>query len=172
MDILQFPYSLLTEKLHTGELDIIIGDALCEDAFSPLELDSRTLFESPNYLVAHPDVAARYNNNDIGAMLKGECLITNCEDGGPSSLQMLRKLLFEEFGFVPEDISQTNSVGAQLMMVRACHGVAIVPGFIVDAQGSDLKRFPMPGSRKVAYQLMMLKNCSNKIAPLLFNFHL
>lgn len=119
--------------------------------------------------MAHPDIAAKYEGQPLSAMLKNECLITNCEDGGPSSLQMLRKLLIDSFGFAPDAIAQTNSVNAQLMMVRALHGIAIVPGFVADVQGTDLVRFAMPG-KIVAYRLMMLRNCPNKTAPLMFSF--
>ena len=38
----------------SDELNLIIGDALCEDSFSRLGLQSRTLFTSPNYIVAAP----------------------------------------------------------------------------------------------------------------------
>lgn len=169
VDILQYPYSALTEKLRTGELDVILGDALCEDAFSRLGLQSRTLFTSPNYIVAAPEVAGRHDG-DVRSMLTKECLITTCENTGPSSLMMLQTLFRDEFGFVPANISQTNSLDAQLMLVRARHGVAMVPGFIVDAQGAGLSRFDLPSRREIRYNLMCLKDCKNAAARLLFDF--
>ena len=169
VEILQYPYSLLTEKLKLGELDVILGDALCEDAFVRHQLDKRTLFTSPNYIAAAPEVAQRYGG-DLRAMLSGECLITTCEDDGPSSMDMLRALLMDEFGFVPSNISQTNSLDAQLMLVRARHGVAMVPGFIVDAQGAGLTRFALPSGREIQYKLMALKDGKNPATRLLFEF--
>ena len=169
VDIMQYPYSELTEKLRLGELNLIIGDALCEDSFSRLGLQSRTLFTSPNYIVAAPEVAER-NGGDVRAMLKRECLITTCENTGPSSLRMLRALVQDEFGFVPSNISQTNSLDAQLMLVRARHGVAMVPGFIVDAQGAGLVRFALPSRREISYRLMCLKDSKNPAVQLFFDF--
>ena len=169
LDILQYPYSALTEKLKMGDVDIVVCDRLCEDAFPKKTLISRTLFSSPNYIVAHPDMARRYGG-DVREMLRGECLITNCESDGPSSLQMLNILFMEEFGFVPENISQTNSVNAQLMMVRAMRGAAMVPGFILTEHGQGLTRFDLPDRRLIRYQLMYLKDCKNEAAPLLFRF--
>ena len=169
VDILQFPYSTLTEKLRTGELDIIIADALCEDAFSRRELLCRTLMESPNDLVAAPQIAERYA--DATEMLRHECLITNCEGSGPSSIDMLRRLLTDQFGFVPETIAQTNSVNAQLMMVRAGHGVALVPGFVVDAQGGSLARFSLPEKRSIRYELICLAEHANPAIDMMFGFN-
>lgn len=99
VDIWQYPYSVLIHKLRTHELDILISDALCENAFSRRELRSRTLFSSPNLLVAAPEVAEKYES--VAEMLRAECLITNCEEDGPSSVDMLRQLLMDQFGFVP-----------------------------------------------------------------------
>ncbi len=169
VDILQYPYSVLTEKLKMGEVDIIICDRFCEDSFPRNYLVSRTLFSSPNYIVAHPDVAGKYDGN-VRSMLRNECLITNCETDGPSSLQMLDTLFMDEFGFVPENISQTNSVNAQLMMVRAGRGAAMVPGFILSVYGQGLSRFDLPDRRLIQYQLMYLKDCKNDAVPLLFRF--
>lgn len=169
VDILQYPYSQLTEKLRLGELNLIIGDALCEDAFSRLGLQSRELFTSPNYIVAAPEVAQRHGN-DVRTLLQKECIITTCENTGPSSLRMLRTLFADEFGFVPANISQTNSLDAQLMLVRARHGVAMVPGFIVDAQGAGLTRFELPSQRQISYKLMCLKDSKNPAVQTFFDF--
>ena len=169
VDILQYPYSILTEKLRAGELNMIIGDALCEDAFSRLGLQSRELFSSPNYIVASPEIAGRHDN-DVHRILESECIITTCENTGPSSLQMLRTLFQDEFGFVPTNISQTNSLDAQLMLVRARHGVAMVPGFIVDAQCAGLARFELPSRRLISYRLMYLKNSRNPAVQKFFDF--
>lgn len=170
VDIMQYPYSELSEKLRTGELDLIIGLEFCEEAFARNELLTRTLFESANYLVADNSIAERYAKDGIQTMLANEILITNCEDYGPSSLQMLHNLLSSEVGFVPEQIEQTNSVNAQLMMVRAGHGVAIVPGFVVDVQGTGLNKFPLPSGEMIRYKLMRLRKNPNRAAELMFQF--
>ena len=83
---------------------------------------------------------------------------------------MLRSLVQDEFGFVPSNISQTNSLDAQLMLVRARHGVAMVPGFIVDAQGAGLVRFELPSRREISYRLMCLKDSKNPAVQLFFDF--
>ncbi len=169
VDIMQYPYSALTENLRLGELNLIIGDALCEDAFGRRGLQSRTLFTSPNYIVAAPEIAEKHSGNVL-EMLTKECLITTCENSGPSSLQMLQTLVKDEFGFVPANISQTNSLEAQLMLVRARHGVAMVPGFIVDAQGAGLVRFDLPSRREIRYNLMCLKDSKNPAVQMFFDF--
>ena len=167
VEIMQYPYSRLTSLLRTGELDVIIGDKLCESAFAPGELRTVPLLTSPNYIVADPEVAARYA--DVQEMLRGECLITNCEADGPSSLNMLSAMFQEEYGYFPAHVAQTNTINAQLMMVRARHGVAMVPGFIVEAQGAGLKRFPLPSGRIITYQLMCLRTGKNSAAKELFS---
>lgn len=170
VDILQYPYGELTEKLKTGELDVIVADRICEQAFPKEPFVSRVLFESPNYMVASREVADRYAKGNAVELLKGEYLITNCENSGPSSLEMLRDLLQEEFGFLPEKIVQTNSIGAQLLMVRSGHGVAIVPGFIKESLGEDLIRYPLPSHRIVQYQFMKLASNQNPGADRIFAF--
>ena len=172
VDIFQYPYSELSEKLRTGELDVIIGLAECEEAFARSEIGTQMLFTSANVLTASQTVASRYPAPNAKEMLAGECLITNCEDSGPSSLQMLHKLLKDEVGFIPDRIEQTNSVNTQLMMVRAGHGVAIVPGFVADAQGADLVKLPMPSgeSKKYRYELICLKGNANPAVKTLFGF--
>lgn len=85
-------------------------------------------------------------------------------------MQMLHNLLMDEYGFMPDSIAQTNSVNAQLMMVRAGHGVAIVPGFIVDVQGAGLVRSELPTHKLVRYELIRLKSSSNPFADLLLHF--
>lgn len=171
-DIFQYPYSELSEKLRTGELDVIIGLAECEEAFARSEIETHLLFTSANVLTASRTLAGRYETADAKEMLAGECLITNCEDHGPSSLQMLHKLLKEEVGFIPDRIEQTNSVNTQLMMVRAGHGVAIVPGFVADAQGADLVKLPMPSGEgnRYRYELIRLLGNANPAAGVLFDF--
>ena len=172
VDILQYPYSELAEKLRTRELDVIIGPDFCQDFFARKELTKRVLFRSSNYLAVHPDIAARYPSGDIREILMGECLITNCEDDGPSSLNMLYNLLKDAVGFVPNRIEQTNSVNAQLMMVRAGHGVAIVPDFVIDSQPMELIRYELPSDMHPDYQLMKLKKNINEAADLLMDFPL
>lgn len=169
VDILQYPYTQLIEKLKSGELDVIIADSICEGSFAKRELCTRTLFSSANTVVAEEQLALR-NDNDVVKMMRNECLITNCESEGPSSMAMLNSLLRDEFGFLPEKISQTNSINAQLMLVRARHGIAIVPEFIAVAQCPDFKRFPLPGGYTVSIKLMYLSDCENEAADLLFNF--
>ncbi|MBQ9794081.1 MAG: LysR family transcriptional regulator [Clostridia bacterium] len=170
VDFFQYPYGELTAKLKTGELDVIVADSICEQALQKEEFHSRTLFESPNYLVAHSALAQKYAGGSPVDLLKGEYLITNCENSGPSSMDMLRRLLWDAFGFVPEKISQTNSIGAQLLMVRSRHGVAIVPGFMPEIAGEEFVKYPIPGNKIVQYNLMMLADNTNPIAKRIMSF--
>lgn len=112
----------------------------------------------------------RMNASSPEELLRSSALITNCEGSGPSSMHMLHKLLMEEYGFVPETIAQTNSVNAQLMMVRAGHGVAIVPGFVLDVQGSGLVKSELPSHSLVRYELMRLSTSGNPFVDTLFHF--
>lgn len=54
VDIFQYPYGALTEKLKSGELDVILANVLCEKAFAKEEILSRPMFESFNYLGGRP----------------------------------------------------------------------------------------------------------------------
>jgi DNA-binding transcriptional LysR family regulator len=117
-----------------------------------------------------PELAKKYAGGSPVELLKGEYLITNCENSGPSSMDMLRQLLWEAFGFVPDKIAQTNSIGAQLLMVRSRHGVAIVPGFMREIDGEEFVKYPIPGNKIVKYNLMMLSDNTNPIANHLMQF--
>ena len=169
VDIFQYEYSTLTEKLRSGELDVIVALYTCEQAFDPDQIENRTLFQSENYLVMDRLIAQKYADRDIADILKGEALITNCEDDGPSSLAFLRKTLKNEFGFVPEKIVQTNSVGAQMLMVRAGHGVALAPGFLKDLTDPRIAKFPL-SSDVMKYNLIKLRSNKNPVAKLLMDF--
>ena len=170
VDIFQYPYGTLTEKLKSGELDVILANVLCEKAFAKEEILSRPMFESSNYLVADQSIAAKYPPGDAVAMLQGECLITDCEDTGPNSMEMLRQMLLREFGVVPERFAQTNSTDAQLLMVRACHGIAIVPDLVPVAQESSLVRIKMHMGDMSRYDMMRLASNANPAAELLLAF--
>ena len=62
VDIFQYPYGALTEKLKSGELDVILANVLCEKAFAKEEILSRPMFESFNYLVADRSIAEYAGN--------------------------------------------------------------------------------------------------------------
>ena len=170
VDIFQYPYGALTEKLKSGELDVILANVLCEDAFSKEALLSRPMFDSTNYLVAEQSVAAKYPPDDPVALLQGECLITNCEDDGPNSMDMLKQMLRRQFGVIPSRFAQTNSTNTQLMMVRARHGVAIVPDIVSESTEDGLVRFPMTQGDLTRYDMFRLAGNNNPAADLLMNF--
>lgn len=170
VDIFQYPYGALTEKLKSGELDVILANVLCEHAFAKEDILSRPMFEAYNYLVADRAIAAKYPQGDAVSMLRGECLITNCEDTGPNSMDMLRQMLLREFGVVPERFAQTNSTNAQMLMVRARHGVAIVPDIVPEAQESNLVRIKMNMGDMTRYDMVRLAGNNNPSAQMLMEF--
>ena len=170
VDIFQYPYGALTEKLKSRELDVILANVLCEQAFSKEEILSRPMFESFNYLVADRAIADKYPPGDAVAMLKNEGLITNCEDSGPNSMDMLRKMLLREFGLIPDRFAQTNSTNAQMLMVRARHGVAIVPDIVPEAQEENLVRLKMTMGEMTRYDMVRLAANANPSAQLLMEF--
>ena len=69
VDIFQYPYGALTEKLKSGELDVILANVLCEHAFAKEDILSRPMFEAYNYLVADRAIAAKYPQGDAVSML-------------------------------------------------------------------------------------------------------
>ena len=149
---------------------MILANVLCEHAFPKEEILSRPMFESVNYLVADRAIAAKYPQGDAVAMLQGECLITNCEDTGPNSMDMLRQMLTREFGVVPERFAQTNSTNAQMLMVRARHGVAIVPDMVQEALDPNLIRIKMNMGDMTRYDMITLAGNNNPAAQLLMEF--
>ncbi|MBQ3934311.1 MAG: LysR family transcriptional regulator [Clostridia bacterium] len=169
VDIFQYEYSTLTEKMRTGELDVIIALYTCGDAFEKGEIESRLLFESGNNLIMDHSIAEQYPDASVSDILRDQYLITNCEDSGPSSLAFLRETLKKEFGFVPQRILQTNSVGAQLLMVRAGHGVALAPGFLKDLLDPGIVSIPLSGEI-MQYKLFKMKSNSNPAAAMLMKF--
>lgn len=170
VDIFQYPYGELTEKLKSGQLDVILANVLCEQAFAKEDILSRPMFESFNYLVADRAIAEKYPEGDAVAMLQNECLVTNCEDSGPNSMDMLRQMLLREFGIVPERFSQTNSTNAQMLMVRARHGVAIVPDIVPEAREDNLVRIKMNMGELTRYDMVRLAGNANPAAQLLMEF--
>ena len=155
--------------MRTGELDVIIALYTCGDAFEKGEIESRLLFESGNNLIMDQSIAEQYPDASVSDILKDQYLITNCEDSGPSSLAFLRETLKKEFGFVPQRILQTNSVGAQLLMVRAGHGVALAPGFLKDMLDPGIVSIPLSGEI-MQYKLFKMKSNSNPAAAMLMKF--
>ena len=118
-DVYQYPYEELTRRLKNGELDLIVAIDLCKESFANREVRTQHLFSSQNCIVADRELAAKYPDGDAAEMLRNEYLITNCENTGPSSMDMLRNLLVEEFGFFPEKTTRTNNINPQLLMVRS-----------------------------------------------------
>ena len=145
-------------------------ECVSKDAFSKEAILSRPMFESNNYLVAEKSVAAKYPPDDPVSILRGECLITNCEDDGPNSMDMLKQMLRRQFGVIPDRFAQTNSTNTQLMMVRARHGVAIVPDIISESMEDGLVRFPMTQGDLTRYEMFRLAGNSNAAADLLMEF--
>lgn len=170
VDIFQYAYSDLVEKLKSGDLDVILGNRICQEAFAKEALLSRPMFESINYLVADRSIADKYPPGDAAAILQGECLVTNCENEGPNSIEMLQEMLQREFGVIPERISQTNTANTQLLMVRACHGVAIVPDLLHNVLEDNLVRIKMNMKENTGYDMMRLASSTNPAAELLMQF--
>lgn len=170
VDIFQYPYGALTEKLKSGELDVILANVLCEHAFAKEDILSRPMFEAYNYLSLIAPLPPSIPREMRFPCCGGNCLITNCEDTGPNSMDMLRQMLLREFGVVPERFAQTNSTNAQMLMVRARHGVAIVPDIVPEAQESNLVRIKMNMGDMTRYDMVRLAGNNNPSAQMLMEF--
>lgn len=171
IDIFQFPYSTLTEQFRTNELDVIISLDMCKEEFREDELRCVNLFTSENVLVMNREKKNKnYADCTVEDILRQEYLVTNCEDAGPSSLKMLKALLERDFGFVPEKIVQTNSLGAQLLMARTGHGVAIVPAFVREIQDPSLIILPHPQKKPQQYCALQKQDSRNEAATMFMDF--
>lgn len=168
-DVYQYPYEELTRRLKNGELDMIVAIDLCKDSFANREIRTQKLFESSNCIVVDKDLAAKYDVDDAAEMLRNEYLITNCENGGPSSMDMLRNLLVQEYGFFPEKTTRTNNINPQLLMVRSKQGVAIVPDFIKEIYDPDFVRIPMKTCPNFEYELMSLVENDNPVIDIIMD---
>lgn len=166
-DVYQYPYEELTRRLKNGELDAIIAIDLCEESFANREIRTKQLFSSKNCLVVEKSVADKYPKDDGAAILKQEYLITNCENAGPSSMDMLRNLLVEEYGFFPDKTTRTNNINPQLLMVRSKQGVAIVPDFIKEIYDDNLVRIPMYQHPPYQYEIISLTENDNPAIDIL-----
>ena len=151
---------------------MIISLEVCKEEFKAYEIRCVDLFTSENVLVMNRQIyLERYREKNVADILKQEYLVTNCEDTGPSSLKMLRALLERDFGFVPEQIVQTNSLGAQLLMVRTGHGIAIVPEFIQEIQDDDsLVVLALPQKKPQQYCALQKSDSKNKAANMFMEF--
>lgn len=171
IDIFQFPYSTLTEQFRTNELDVIISLDMCKEEFREDELRCVNLFTSENVLVMNREKKNKhYADCTVESILRKEYLVTNCEDAGPSSLKMLKALLERDFGFIPDKIVQTNSLGAQLLMARTGHGVAIVPAFVREIQDSSLIILPHPQKKPQQYCALQKQDSRNEAATMFMDF--
>ena len=171
IDIFQFPYSTLTEQFRTNELDVIISLNMCKEEFREDELRCVNLFTSENVLVMNREKKNKhYADCTVESILRKEYLVTNCEDAGPSSLKMLKALLERDFGFIPDKIVQTNSLGAQLLMARTGHGVAIVPAFVREIQDSSLIILPHPQKKPQQYCALQKQDSRNEAATMFMDF--
>lgn len=171
IDIFQFPYSTLTEQFRTNELDVIISLDMCKEEFREDELRCVNLFTSENVLVMNREKKNKhYADCTVESILRKEYLVTNCEDAGPSSLKMLKALLERDFGFIPEKIVQTNSLGAQLLMARTGHGVAIVPAFVREIQDPSLIILPHPQKKPQQYCALQKQDSRNEAAIMFMDF--
>ena len=171
IDIFQFPYSTLTEQFRTNELDVIISLDMCKEEFREDELRCVNLFTSENVLVMNREKKNKhYADCTVESILRKEYLVTNCEDAGPSSLKMLKALLERDFGFIPDKIVQTNSLGAQLLMARTGHGVAIVPAFVREIQDPSLIILPHPQKKPQQYCALQKQDSRNEAAIMFMDF--
>lgn len=171
IDIFQFPYSTLTEQFRTNELDVIISLDMCKEEFREDELRCVNLFTSENVLVMNREKKNKhYADCTVESILRKEYLVTNCEDAGPSSLKMLKALLERDFGFIPNKIVQTNSLGAQLLMARTGHGVAIVPAFVREIQDPSLIILPHPQKKPQQYCALQKQDSRNEAATMFMDF--
>ena len=168
-DVYQYPYEELTRRLKNGELDLIVAIDLCKESFANREVRTQHLFSSQNCIVADRELAEKYPDGDAAEMLRNEYLITNCENTGPSSMDMLRNLLVEEFGFFPEKTTRTNNINPQLLMVHSKQGVAIVPDFIKEIYDPEFVRFPMKTSPSYEYELMSLTDNDNPVIDIIMD---
>ena len=79
-------------------------------------------------------------------------------------------MLLREFGVVPERFAQTNSTNAQMLMVRACHGIAIVPDIVPEAREGSLVRIKMNMGEMIRYDMVRLASNSSPAAQALMEF--
>ena len=139
---------------------MIVAIDLCEESFAGNEIRTKHLFSSANCLVADKALFEKYGENRVAEMMKAEYLITTCENTGPSSMEMLRNLVIDEFGFFPEKTTRTNNTNPQLLMVRSKQGVAIVPDFIKEIYDDNFVRIPMK-TAPYQYELISLTENDN-----------
>ena len=170
IDIFQYPYSTLTERFKQDSLDLIISLDMCREEFRKEEIRTVDLFSSENVLVISSRKKAEYENLSVEEILKQEYLVTNCEDNGLNSMKMLKQMLERDLGFVPEHIIQTNSLGAQLLMVKTGHGAAIVPAFVKEIRDESMAVLKLPQKAPQRYCVIQKRDCGNDAATLFMDF--
>lgn len=170
IDIFQYPYSTLTDRFKAGNLDLIISLDMCREEFRKEEIRTVNLFSSENVLVINSRKKEDYEGMDVNDILKKEYLVSNCEDNGLNSMKMLRQMLERDLGFVPEHIIQTNSLGAQLLMVKTGHGAAIVPAFVEEIRDPAMTVLKLPQKEPQHYCMIQKNDCRNDAAGLFMDF--
>lgn len=170
IDILQFEYSQLTRKLKEDDLDLIITLDASKNEFRESEIISEELFSSENVLLLSREKADKLADVSTEDILKKEYLVTNCENDGPSSMKMLENLMIRDLGFMPEHIIQTNSLGAQLLLVKTGHGTALVPEFLKEIRDPDFGIRSLPQKEPQHYCIIMKRDCQNAAAERFFKY--
>ncbi len=170
VEIFQYPYSNLSQLFKADDLDLIIALDVTRREFHREDIRVEELFSAENVLVMNREKAQRYENATTEEILKKEYLVTNCEDDGPSSMKMLKGLLMRDLGFVPDNIIQTNSLGAQLLMLKTGHGVGLVPSFLKEIQVPELQVRQLPQMEAQRYCAMIKTESRNPAAELFLNY--
>ncbi len=171
IDIFQFPYSTLTEQFKSNDLDVIIALDMCKESFKENQIRCVNLFTSENVLVMNKVKKEElYPKSKVEDILRTEYLVTNCEDSGPHSMKMLYGLLERDFGFVPEQIVETNSLSTQLLMARTGHGVAIVPAFVNEIKDDSLAILKLPQKKPQQYCALLKSDSRNSAANMFMDF--
>ncbi len=134
-------YQELVSKLLEGDLDVAFALPVSAEYLADRPVEILNLFSSEVCIVVRRDYPLVKEGNFPKEKFQEECLITLSEEDGPCSLKTLKEKMHQG-GFSFRSIRCANSLKAELLMVEAGIGIAVIPWFLRDELPKKLTALP------------------------------
>lgn len=136
-------YQELTNYLLAGALDIAFALPVSAEYLADQPVELLDLFTSEVCIAVRKDHPLAGEGEFPVARFTEECLLTLSEEEGPCSLKSLKEKM-RQGGIIFKDIRCANSLKAELLMVEAGMGIAVVPYFLWEELPERLTLVPTP----------------------------
>lgn len=136
-------YQELIDDLLAGALDVAFALPVSSEYLADQAVEILELFSSEVCAIVRKDHPLAGEDFFPPEYFAQECLITLSEEEGPCSLETLKEKM-RQGGITFRNIRCANSLKAELLMVEAGMGVAVIPHFLSDELSEKLVMLPTP----------------------------